>query len=66
MPHTITPDDTIIDNWAVLVRNMLFNLGFGYAWKQPGDNRVLQIGHILLVYSNRDYVIKASNNGLLQ
>ena len=29
MLHTITADNTIV-NWAALVRNMLFNLGFGY------------------------------------
>ena len=31
--HIITADITIV-NWAALVRNMLFNLGFGYAWMQ--------------------------------
>ena len=30
MLHTITADSTIF-NCAALVRNMLFNLGFGYA-----------------------------------
>ena len=35
MLHTITADNTIV-NWAALVRDMLFNLGFGYAWMQHG------------------------------
>ena len=35
MLHTFTEDTTIV-NWAALVRNMLFNLGFGYAWIQQG------------------------------
>ena len=62
MLHTITANNTIV-NWAALVRNMLFNLGFGYAWIQQN---LLQIEHILLVYLNRYYVINTSNNGLLQ
>ena len=32
---TITADNTIV-NWAALVKNMLLNLGFGYAWIQQG------------------------------
>ena len=35
MLHTITANNTIV-NWAALVRDMLFNLGFGYAWMQQG------------------------------
>ena len=35
MLQTITSDNTIV-NWAALVRYMLFNLGFGYAWMQQG------------------------------
>ena len=35
MLHTITADITIV-NWAALVRAMLFNLGFVYAWMQQG------------------------------
>ena len=35
MLHTITADITIV-NWAVLVRDMLINVGFGYAWIQQG------------------------------
>ena len=61
MLHTITADITIV-NWADLVRDMLFNLGFGYAWMQEG---VTNNKHILLVYLNRDYAINTFNNGLL-
>ena len=35
MLHTITGDNTIV-NWAALVGDMLFNMGFGYAWLQQG------------------------------
>ena len=35
MLHTITANNTIV-NWAALVRDMLSNLGFGYAWMQQG------------------------------
>ena len=40
MLHTITEDNTIV-NWAALVRAMLFNLGFDYAWMLQGvTNRI--------------------------
>ena len=61
MLHTITANNTIV-NWAALVRDMLSNLGFGYAWMQQGvTNRTYFIS-----FFNRDYVINTFNNGLLQ
>ena len=56
MLHTITADNTIV-NWAALVRDMLFNLGFGYAWiQQSVTNRTYFIS--LLKQRLRDQYIQ--------
>ena len=58
---TITADNTIV-NWAALVKNMLFNSGFGYAWiKQGVANR-----SFFIFYLNGDHMINTSNIGLFR
>ena len=61
MLHTITADNTIV-NWAALVRDMLFNLGFGYAWMQQG---VTNRPYFISLLKER-YAINSSNKALLQ
>ena len=61
MIYTITADITIA-YWAALVRNVLFNLGFGYAWIQHGVINRTYFNNLF----KRDYVINTASNGLLQ